>query len=158
MPFFLFFLLMLPASCNACVDDSYRSKKALFDTAQLNKSIALFQSETGRTIKTAKELVNEGYLNVIPQDRWGNDYKMNITNNEARFYSTGSDGVAGGSGCAYDFGIASSEMDETNSAQCEPACERLSIISMILFIILSIVFIVISVIKYNKKAREELEG
>jgi len=71
------------------------------DMKTLEDAIAHFQMDKGRYPESLEELVQEGILQALPQDPWGNAYVYEQTDDTTPPYTItcyGADGRAGGEG------------------------------------------------------------
>jgi general secretion pathway protein G len=104
---FLTFVLMVLLLMSALPNQ--RAARTRLDIGNLEHALNLFQARTGAYPEPASgfgALVDQGIIDRIPKDGWGNDYRYALVDGRPVITSLGSDGQLGGEGDAADLSNA----------------------------------------------------
>ncbi|WP_342377972.1 type II secretion system protein GspG [Myxococcus stipitatus] len=117
-PLFLLGLGFVP-----CIDVT-RADVARLDLQNLRGALRLYQERMGR-LPTSEEglghLVEQGALEALPRDPWGQDYGYSLRNGTLELLSLGADGTPGGDGDDEDIVLRCDVAPVTQALlRCEP--------------------------------------
>ncbi len=83
--------------------DEARVKVAKADVANIRNAVEIYRLNNGSYPTSLQEIAGVGKsLRKLPKDPWGKDYHYQVNANAFTLYSTGADGVEGGSGVDED--------------------------------------------------------